>query len=378
MLDETIANGQSGHTSDHEWLHRRHNLTFDPRDYGATVDGSTDDTQAILDAISDSTDGSFILIPPGVMIHSDTIVVPPYRTVIGYGREKSVLKAASGSNLDAQLVHQAWDSNAGTVGQPIDFINFAIDGNKANQSGGAGHGLLLMAWHSRIEGLAVDDCPGDGIRLTSENKSGGTISNTMVEGRITGNRVFNCDGAGIRSASAVNKATDWFCQNNLVGSCGGPGIEISNEAGGWIITNNHTYNCQDASIRVFGGWGTLISGNYIEDAILADSSTVYTLQVKLKTGIPSIITNNLIWSTDGSNATCDYRVLSVEGSGGTGTYNAIASNNVIDGRGGTTNTEYGEFITAGAAGATLNVKLDNMVLDVSTSRQTGTGTVNVL
>lgn len=376
-LDTTITLGQSGHTTDHQALHRRHNLVFDPRDYGAAVDGSSDDTAAIQECIDDSVDGSVILIPPGVMVHSTPVIVPAFRTVRGLGREKSILKAADNSNMTAQIVHKTWDDNGTSVGNPVDLVDFAIDGNRTNQSSGDGHGVLLMAWHSRIIGLAVEHCRGDGIRLTSANKAGTTISNTMVEGRLERNRVTDCGGAGIRSASAVNKATDWFLIDNLVGACDGPGIEITNEAGGWNIRGNHTYNCGLTSMDIVGCFSTIITGNYVEDANFDPSDTAYSLRVRLKSGHSTVVANNIIWSTDQTDGTVTYRCMSIEGSGGTATYQAIVTGNAIQGRGGSVSSEVGEYLTAAAAGATLNVKLDNIVTSVPTSRATGTGTVNV-
>lgn len=70
-------------------------LVLDIRDYGALVNGSTDDTAAVQAAIAASTPGARIFYPPGTCIISATLLPKTGTTHFGV-RGKSVVKAKTG------------------------------------------------------------------------------------------------------------------------------------------------------------------------------------------------------------------------------------------------------------------------------------------
>ena len=64
---------------------------YNVKGYGAKVDGSTDDTQAILNAIDDaSISGGKVLIP-GPCVFNSTLIIPVNVELIGLGAGKSKL-----------------------------------------------------------------------------------------------------------------------------------------------------------------------------------------------------------------------------------------------------------------------------------------------
>src|SRR2546421_2265575 len=84
------------------------------KDYGATGDGSTDDTTAIQNAINASSFGNTIFFPTGTYIVSTTIKLLKGRRYIGSNRESTTIKQANGANLDAVLASETWLSTNGT------------------------------------------------------------------------------------------------------------------------------------------------------------------------------------------------------------------------------------------------------------------------
>lgn len=101
-------------------------------DYGATGDGTTDDTTAIQAALNSGA--SCIFIPEGVYIISDTLQIPTRTTVRGasaalnqYNRSQqtgAILKAASGALSSSKAVIQA--GQASELGN-IEIHNLVID-----------------------------------------------------------------------------------------------------------------------------------------------------------------------------------------------------------------------------------------------------------
>ena len=79
-LDESTLSSATvaQHLSDHNQLHKKANYVFDVMDYGATGDGSTDDTaaiQACMDAAfgTSSHSNAEVIVPHGIYLISSTI-----------------------------------------------------------------------------------------------------------------------------------------------------------------------------------------------------------------------------------------------------------------------------------------------------------------
>ena len=103
-------------------------------DYGAVFDGSTDDATALQSAIDAArTSGKPLRLPAGTSLVGAPLSISEPVTIIGAGRESTILKAKNGLN-DYVLKFTGGSAGVGIIGAY--FADFAIDGNSANQTAG--------------------------------------------------------------------------------------------------------------------------------------------------------------------------------------------------------------------------------------------------
>jgi len=173
-------------------------------DYGATFDGTTNDATALQNAINAAIAANKPLwLGPGTAIVGAALSIGSPITILGSGRESTILKAANGLNAYV-LTFTGGSPGAGIVGAHL--ADFAIDGNRASQT--AGGGILANG--------AVQ-CSFERLHLTSCYDWG------LVLGPITGgafghhNRVLSClfdqgGGSGGFGGGATTTSSDenWF------------------------------------------------------------------------------------------------------------------------------------------------------------------------
>lgn len=154
-------------------------------DYGVVFDGSTDDASALQSAIAAAISANKpLFLPPGIAIVGTSLSISAPISIIGSGREATVLKAKNGLN-GYVLSFTGGSPGTGIVGAR--FSDFTIDGNYANQTSGGGI-LANGAVQCSFERLHMKGCYNWGLVL----------------GPITGgafghhNRVMQClfDNAG--------------------------------------------------------------------------------------------------------------------------------------------------------------------------------------
>lgn len=313
------------------------NETVSVKRFGAVGDGVTDDTAAIQAAYTANPTGT-IDHPPGTYIVSDTLIVPPGAVLIGSGRASSI-KQASGANLDAVLQSGV----AGGDPTNVRIFNLHIDGNKAGNPSGAGHGILLnrplYAW---IDLCEVVNTRGDGIRMETESGD--------FENYVRNCRVFGAGGSSVAllgsgtdchirggnygysagsvitlatASSSVNDATVWggnlspygialygvSCQirNNEVEGCTKDGVWVSAFARHTFIEGNKLYanSFSTATSGIYGGCfiedgagpGTFVANRVY--AGLSSTSTynqAYALKFAGAHGVWEIAASSMIWT----------------------------------------------------------------------------------
>ncbi len=168
------------------------------RDFGAEVDGSTDDTMAIQRALSAAESGDTVFFPAGTTLVSTGHHEDEYHiaillsgdeladdvTIKGVGRN-SVVRMAGGHERNHQVFF--FDVQSGYRGLVVRDLR--VDGNKDQQTaalGNGGHGFLSDNANNPdvpidvlIENVWVEDCNQSGI---SPKHGGFVINRCTVQG----------------------------------------------------------------------------------------------------------------------------------------------------------------------------------------------------
>jgi hypothetical protein len=161
------------------------------KDFGATGDGTTNDTAAIQLADSYARSiGSVLIFPAGTYMVSQ-LVLYTNSNWQGQGRDATIIKSIAGSNTD--LIY-GYNSNANWGSTtPVNFPNgFAIrymtlDGNRANNS--TGSGIAAFASRPILENLFIKNCAEHGLRTEYYDSSNGGLDTFAMEGWFSNVRV---------------------------------------------------------------------------------------------------------------------------------------------------------------------------------------------
>jgi len=135
--------------------------------YGATGDGSTDDTAAIQDAIDDlPVTGGAIIFPPGTYLINKSILMNGtsglrnYVTLTGSGPSTVIKFAASVGDVPCIQIAGPGQTATGML-----ITNMFFDGNEANQGAGSHQTAIDLSGGIRSQVIAcrIYDFYGDGI-----------------------------------------------------------------------------------------------------------------------------------------------------------------------------------------------------------------------
>lgn len=232
--------------------------------YGATGDGTTDDTTALQNALTACSAGDTLFIPGGTYKVTATLIIPGGISIQGGGglSGSTSIQAATGVT-DAVMAAYAWYNNSTSADNPVRISGIQIDGNSIGTSV---RGLVLTNFWSRIEDVQVKNTTGHGIELNDTTRSGtNTITNSASENTITRCRFDNIAGDGIHQESN-NGASN---QDGRISECYFStitkyGIYLG-RAAGWYITNNHLYTIGYDAINLTSCYATTVAYNYVED-----------------------------------------------------------------------------------------------------------------
>jgi hypothetical protein len=166
---------------------------LDIRDFGAVVDGVTDDTLAVRNAIAAAEEGDTVVFPEGTTLVStdptpgdeaitlDGDELPANLTLTGTGYD-SVIAMAGQETVNHKII--ALRIHSGVEGLTIQKLRF--DGQKDIQNSHGGHAIRAADANSstvpcsvRLEDLWVQDCHQSGIAL---RHSGMVINRCTVSG----------------------------------------------------------------------------------------------------------------------------------------------------------------------------------------------------
>jgi len=209
--------------------------------YGATGDGSTDDTTNINTAIAALTAGDTLFFPAGTYIVSSALTdIPSNTSVLGAGRNTSIIKikdsAVAGTGTAFTVMGTA-DSGTNLI-----FSDFTIDGNQDNQSWvwnkNANYLLSIRATNVLVRNCEFKENVANGTGVPT---NGSEVIFDSVWSHDHGKKPFYF-GEDVANVKVVN----CFAYNSTNDS----GIGISQGSYRLQIIGNHCYGNGTAGIRV--------------------------------------------------------------------------------------------------------------------------------
>lgn len=148
--------------------------TISVSDFGATGDGSTDDTAAIQDAIDTvyNAGGGRVLMMGGTYLVSSPILLRDNVCILGESKYTTTIKLADGSDcnvIDTENFASLTGTSPSSALNSFAIKNISIDGNRANNYSGVastsaqGFGIRLYAYNYEIDNVRIGNCAGVGF-----------------------------------------------------------------------------------------------------------------------------------------------------------------------------------------------------------------------
>jgi len=330
---------------------------YNVKDFGATGNGSTDDTSAIQAAINAAPAGSTVFFPAGTYLVSSTIQLVAVLAYIGttgsYGG--ATIKQKNASNLPAVIASYEWYNNSTTCGNPVRIENLTIDCNSANNT--TSHGIVLMNYDSIIRECTVINAPACSIVNSSVNRGGTSISNTAVENRIESCKVDTAGQHGIWIQDNNGLITDGYIDSCIVSGTTQDGIRVD-RAAGYFIQHNHVYAIGMNGYNLNNCWDTFVIGNEVDGYGQSATANYYAgISAVLLGPRASVFADNIICVNYETNDASNYQHLNVTGGGVTDTKAIVAGNAIL---GGYVNTSSTTSITAGSSTACTPASMDGI------------------
>lgn len=183
------------------------------KNFGATGDGSTDDALAIQDAIVAASSG-VVYFPPGTYVLGAPLSISTACTLLGAGRDMTILQLANGVNDYAIKFTQA----IGAI-TAANFSDFQINGNASNQTAGGGISSVGRV-QCTFERLHMTACYDWGLYLQSQ--PGGAFGH---HNRVIGCLFDNAAAAGIGGGIMTTSCDENFfyaCDFEYLGGVNAP------------------------------------------------------------------------------------------------------------------------------------------------------------
>jgi hypothetical protein len=275
--------------------------TVSVRDFGATGDGVTDDTAAINRAIqriysatyndSSSKVRRTIYFPAGSYLVSSTILVPPYASLRGDGRENSLLVSANVSAPILQTTESQFNGTGTTKSRDILIENLGVQ-----QTGNAS---LITSSTLLLNGTRAARLVNMSFR---GNTTGGATTNNLVYITDTVQSVrgitfeqcsFTYAGSGVNIVAQSTGISSVRIDNCYFDNLSNVAYYTSNTVAG-VSTINNYYGTVGA-VRKIGFNGNLssiggISGTTPTGLILGQQQTNTTQVASIPTGNATVLT----------------------------------------------------------------------------------------
>lgn len=238
---------------------------FNAEAFGATGNGTTDDTAAILAALAaaKANGGGIVYLPAGTYATSASLVIGADGVyILGAGMGATIVQPATGAQFDA--ISTAIPGSAGTAGFVRNFIGVAsltIDGSKmTGTTAGAGNGIHFYGVrYSRIYDVNITAVPNFGILLD------GDTTNFSYGNHVRACRIIN-GGAGFMATFCEETFLTFneILQANLATAAAQPAFAPQSSVGYLArLVSGYT----EVVGNVFGS-----SGTYTSPAIQSENS----------------------------------------------------------------------------------------------------------
>jgi len=312
-LDESIAAGQAGHLTDSDVVHKFINRWKDVKQWGATGDGTTDDSAAISAAISAAGAGGIVWFPKGtyraanVTVSTSVKLINTYATVKKNANGPIFIIEANGVECHNMIL----DGEGAThTGVGIQVSTASTDGNDFRFVGGqimdtASYAIEFSQPDKGLRGL-VAHCTLNptststyGVKFPTNESNGGR---TLIGVFCAGGRLVDLDGADDSRVIGCNTTHVAF----------GADCTKVHLVGNRIANSGITLDVQ--------GTQHAITGN-----IFAGTTANFTAATR------SIVQGN-VWPSSTTftlDSSCQYNLLDVSGESLTVTDNATAGFNTV-------------------------------------------------
>lgn len=225
---------------------------YNVKDFGAVGDGVTDDRLAIQAALNTARlgGGGVVFLPPGTYLVSSTahpvsnqtccLVVGAHTVLMGSGAQASTIKLKNASPNQVFILINYSVTIPGSD-QDIEFCDFTVDGNDANQSTGtvdADYGIsLYRVWRARHHRVTVKNVFGVNNGGNGPNGQNGEGLSFQCWGS-TDIRYTDCDAY----ADVANDNTSDGFAANFSTNVHYKGCEAQNFGKGHGFALFHSYN----------------------------------------------------------------------------------------------------------------------------------------
>jgi hypothetical protein len=231
------------------------------KDHGAKLDGTTDDTAALLAAAQacQALGGGRVFVPGWALATSVTLFANV--VYVGIGEGASGIKRANGVSADF-VKTSGYDANTGTTNVGADhdygFENLSLVGNSANNT--AGRGIAAYGYRPIMRWVEVTDFNDVGYdqewRATAGTPSSGLAEHDM-HGRIVGLDVHDNLGGGIdwSGPSDSNAISCDIYRNGPAAASTTKGLRVRGNGNSFRASHCHVWGTQHdigASIEASG------------------------------------------------------------------------------------------------------------------------------
>jgi glucan 1,3-beta-glucosidase len=266
------------------------------KNFGATGNGQTDDTQAIITALtqgrgdapnsvypnaqysSSTQKPAYVFFPPGTYLVTQTLPVVYYTQMVGDPANPPTIKFVSNQGVRVLEVAGGWYTGANQDNFYRQIRNFVIDMTECNQCTGV-HWQVAQA--TSITNVYFKSKPGSQAQgMWMENGSGGFFSDLVFEGGLygiwVGNQQFTSRNITIRdvSVAAVYLNWDWVWTFKGLHIDNAPvGVDIASGTGSAVIIDSD-FTATPIAVRTQFGQASGEGSLYLDNIKYAQSGTI--------------------------------------------------------------------------------------------------------